>query len=157
MKNSIAGTYAHKLNGARRNMKKARFLSVVDEVLKLTVKRSRNRYADYVTFIDKGYAQVDTAQDAWYFGTWASPSDRRIVSYAEGDITIEDCESDKEFVTALQAFYDWNAEQGHFLRGPNWDPEKRTFEQGKPMAIDPGFNVELKQAFIDMGAGHFLH
>ena len=31
-----------------------------------------------------GYAQVDTKQDAWYYGTWANPETFTIVSYAEG-------------------------------------------------------------------------
>ena len=32
-----------------------------------------------------GWAQVDTSQDASYFGTWANPFERKTVSYCEGD------------------------------------------------------------------------
>ena len=33
----------------------------------------------------KGWAQVDTEQDASYFGTWANPFELKVVSYTEGD------------------------------------------------------------------------
>ncbi len=36
-----------------------------------------------------GFAQIDTRQDASYFGTWCSPERRMIVNYCEGDVTIQ--------------------------------------------------------------------
>jgi len=59
----------------------------------------------------KGFAQVDTSQDASYFGTWANPFSLRIVTYAEGDITIETAETDTEFATAIQGIDQWNRDQ----------------------------------------------
>ena len=35
---------------------------------------------------------MDTDQDAWYFGVWVHPITRRVVTYAEGDVTIVDPE-----------------------------------------------------------------
>ena len=50
----------------------------------------------------KGFAQVDTTQDAPYFGTWANPSSHRIVQYCEGDLSVYDCETPEEFVEWLE-------------------------------------------------------
>ena len=38
---------------------------------------------------ENGWAQVDTAQDASYFGTWANPTRLMIFSYCEGDTTLK--------------------------------------------------------------------
>ena len=38
----------------------------------------------------KGYSQADTDQDASYYGHWANPFDFKLVSYVEGDVTIEE-------------------------------------------------------------------
>ena len=56
----------------------------------------------------RGFAQVDTRQDASYFGTWANPETLRIVQYAEGDLTIQDAETPEEFtreIFRIKAFY----------------------------------------------------
>ena len=46
-----------------------------------------------------GFAQIDTRQDASYYGSWASPTRRTIVNFCEGDVTTTVCESDEEFVS----------------------------------------------------------
>ncbi len=38
---------------------------------------------------EKGWAQVDTAQDASYFGTWANPTGLTICSQCEDDTTLK--------------------------------------------------------------------
>lgn len=48
-----------------------------------------------------GWVQCDTYQDASYFGIWANLRDRKIVTYAEGDITRVECDDDAEFSTAM--------------------------------------------------------
>lgn len=35
----------------------------------------------------KGWIQFDTDQDAWYFGVWIHKEQKKIVTYAEGDVT----------------------------------------------------------------------
>ena len=45
---------------------------------------------------EKGWAQVDTAQDASYFGTWANPTRLMIFSYCEGDTTLREAGSPEE-------------------------------------------------------------
>ena len=64
-----------------------------------------------------GYAQIDTKQDASYFGNWCSPTARKIVSYCEGDVTVQTADTDAEFVAAIREMEAWNAEHG-------WGPMK---------------------------------
>ena len=49
----------------------------------------------------KGWAQLDTEQDAWYFGNWVNPSKMETMSYAEGDVTHKICETMEEFAGEL--------------------------------------------------------
>ena len=73
----------------------------------------------------KGFAQVDTSQDASYFGTWANPFTLQIVSYCEGDVTIQTADNEAEFLQEILNIRIWNEENGH-----------------KFLGIDPGFNEE---------------
>lgn len=87
-----------------------------------------------------GFAQVDTGQDASYFGTWANPFTLRTICYCEGDVTISDAENVAEFITEINTIKSWNDEQGHSFKG-----------------IDPGFNEDLKAEFVKIGLGDFLY
>jgi tRNA G10 N-methylase Trm11 len=61
----------------------------------------------------KGFAQLDTSEDASYYGNWVNFKDYKIVSYCEGDITIETCENKEEFKELLKKtvdFYKFNQE-----------------------------------------------
>lgn len=95
--------------------------------------------------VKNGYAQVDSGQDAWYYGTWANPTERKIVCYCEGDIDITECDTDEEFYGAMRRLVEWNIMHGFSLRN------------GKVIGIDPGFSNTLKQAFVDVGLGDLLH
>ncbi len=86
-----------------------------------------------------GWAQVDTAQDASWFGTWASPSERTILNFAEGDVTRTICETDEEFAAALGEINRWNREHGY-----------------GSVRIDSGFDPALKGAFKAVGLGDML-
>lgn len=87
-----------------------------------------------------GFAQIDTGQDASYFGIWANPTSLVIFSYAEGDTTKVECESPEEFATALRDMHEWNVKQG-------WGGAY----------IDPGFDPAMKTAFEQMGLAELLH
>jgi hypothetical protein len=87
-----------------------------------------------------GFAQVDTSQDASYFGTWCSPSRLMVVSYCEGDVTIKTAETPEEFAAELRAIDAWNVEHGH----------------GRAL-IDPGFGEDMKAAFVALGLADLLH
>lgn len=66
-----------------------------------------------------GYAQVDTRQDAPYFGTWLNPVTRTIVCYCEGDLTTTTCDTDEELRAEVERMKDY---YGDGFRGidPGW-------------------------------------
>ena len=56
----------------------------------------------------EGWKQYDTDQDAPYFGIWIHPEEFKVVTYAEGDVTIEeysDRESFREGIQKMNEFY----------------------------------------------------
>ena len=58
--------------------------------------------------LSKGWAQLDTREDASYFGNWAHPEKLQIVSFAEGDVCVVSCESSDEFraeIESMAVFY----------------------------------------------------
>ena len=90
--------------------------------------------------IKNAWAQVDTAQDASWFGTWASPAERTIVNFAEGDVTRTVCDTDAEFAATLREIDRWNRDHGY-----------------GPARIDPGFDPALKTAFAALGLIEMIH
>jgi hypothetical protein len=89
---------------------------------------------------EKGWAQVDTAQDASYFGTWANPTRLMIFSYCEGDTTLKEAASREEFAAELREIDAWNRAHGY-----------------GPARIDPGFDPAMKAAFEGLGLADILH
>ena len=83
----------------------------------------------------RGFAQVDTREDAWYYGTWANPDTLRVVQYAEGDLTIYECETPTEFVELMRDM----AENLPFI------------------GIDAMTNVPMEEAFTKLGLSDLLH
>ena len=88
----------------------------------------------------KGFAQLDTGQDASYFGMWANPFKRIIFSYIEGDCILEEAETEAEFVDAINKIKTFYDDSGYGFKG-----------------IDPGFNEELGAKFKEIGLGSLLH
>jgi hypothetical protein len=86
-----------------------------------------------------GFAQIDTSQDAHYFGTWASPDRLLIVCYCEGDINIKTADNKEEFIAELRALKAWNEENGYSF------------------GIDPGDDEALAAKFCGMGLSDLLH
>ena len=87
-----------------------------------------------------GWAQVDTALDASYFGTWANPTRLMIFSYCEGDTTLKAAASREEFAAELRETDAWNRVHGY-----------------GPARIDPGFDPVMKAAFEGLGLADMLH
>jgi hypothetical protein len=85
------------------------------------------------------WAQVDTAQDASWFGTWASHSERMILNFAEGDVTRTVWDTDEELAAALLDLDRWSRDHGY---GPAW--------------IDPRFDPTLKAVFEAVGLADML-
>lgn len=82
------------------------------------------------------WAQVDTDQDAWYYGNWANPVTRSIISFAEGDLTITRCDTAEEFCSELNLMAAWHATQGSYLR------------------IDP--KEKHQSLWLELGLGHLM-
>ena len=87
--------------------------------------------------ISRGYAQFDTREDAYYFGQWVNPTSRRLVTYAEGDVTVLVCDDDAEFVAQVR--------------------ERAAYHGDDFKGIDPGFSGPLRAAFAALGLSDLLH
>jgi hypothetical protein len=88
-----------------------------------------------------GFAQIDSGQDASYYGIWANPYTLEVVSYAEGDLDITKLPTISAFASYIREMKTWNDSAGY----------------GRNFGIDPGFNAKLKVAFVDAGLGDLLH
>jgi hypothetical protein len=91
-----------------------------------------------------GWAQIDTKQDASYYGTWANPLTLELQSYCEGDTTRTKCDTEVEFAAELKSCIEWNKEAGYWL------------------GIDPGWpgqaiTERITEAFTRMGFAEYLH
>lgn len=64
--------------------------------------RTRYHYDFGECLYSQNWAQVDTREDAPWFGIWANPVTLEVVSYCEGDETRLRCESVVEFVATLR-------------------------------------------------------
>jgi hypothetical protein len=80
----------------------------------------------------KGWAQLDTAQDASYYGNWVNPSERKTFSYCEGDTTLVECDTDEEFAAHVRESVKWHDEAGH-----------------GPARIDPGLGHDGVRAALE--------
>jgi len=49
----------------------------------------------------KGFAQIDTTDDASYFGNWVNFKSLELITYCEGDLTVIKCDDVKEFKEQL--------------------------------------------------------
>jgi len=100
-----------------------------------------NRYVyDFIKCTpSKGFAQIDSNQTAWYFGQWANPFDRIIVTYAEGDVIITTCDDDADFSREIRKMAEWGVEHEHGFK------------------IDPMLRPEIEERFKALGLGDLLH
>lgn len=101
---------------------------------------SRYQYDFGACTPDRGWAQLDTGQDASYYGTWINPTSRKILVYCEGDVILTSVDTDAELAGEVDSIRRWNLEQGHRFMG-----------------IDPGFNDGLRGATIAAGLAGFFH
>ena len=87
----------------------------------------------------KGWAQIDTGQDASYFGAWTNPATLQIVQFTEGDITRTQCVNQAQYCAELRSMKSWNDQQG-------WG-----------MKIDGMCRVEIVEQFRALGLADLLH
>lgn len=81
----------------------------------------------------KSWAQLDTNQDAPYYGTWACPIMREFICFAEGDETHIKLDTDEEFIKEINDWLSYMTESG-------WNPR-----------IDPGLKEEKIKAWEKLG------
>jgi len=63
----------------------------------------RSRYKwDFSLNWSDGWCQLDTAEDAWYYGNWVNLVTWEFMSYAEGDFEHTKAESLEEFLAELK-------------------------------------------------------
>jgi len=99
-----------------------------------------NRYAyDFGLCSTRGdWAQMDTAQDAPWFGQWANPFTRQILCYAEGDRTVFECSTDAEFASELERIAAFHRQNDQWKGIDTW-------------------SVRLRERFAAAGARHLVH
>lgn len=87
----------------------------------------------------KGWAQIDTADDASYYGNWAHPTQFKTVSFAEGDTCIKTADTADEFKRMIAEIVRFHERNG------SWK------------GIDPGLDKHSIQAWVDLGLETLLH
>ena len=87
-----------------------------------------------------GYAQVDTSQDAPYFGIWTNPTTLTTVQYIEGEVYHDIAESMEEYVDYIRKMKaDYDAMDVSFL------------------GIDPMLNDDIANRLKEIGLGDLIH
>ena len=87
--------------------------------------------------VSKGFAQLDTKNDAPYFGMWASVREKKIISFVEGDLYVTIADTIEEFCAEMRRTAEFY--------GSEW------------LGIDTGFNRELAPEYEEIGLGDLLH
>ena len=87
----------------------------------------------------KGWAQLDTRQDASYYGNWINPIPLELFSYCEGDTTHTQCSDADDFATAVRECVEWHRDNGYFI------------------GIDGMCSAEIIDAFTRAGLAEYLH
>ncbi len=126
----------------RRNELRSRLLDAVG--LKERVTRrdeffamaDRYRWDFKLCRFKDGWVQIDTTQDASYFGTWANRETFQIVQFCEGDLSTTTCADAEAFAAELAEFVRWAKESGYWV------------------GIDAGSRAA---EWYDAGFGEYLH
>lgn len=93
-----------------------------------------------------GWAQLDSRQDASYYGNWLNPVRREIFTYAEGDTTLTRCDTDAELLAELDEMNKWKAGSGYPV-----------YCNDRHIAIDPGLGDDLERACVAAGLRAYLY
>lgn len=99
----------------------------------------RYKYDFHYCYFKNGWAQLDTRQDASYYGNWINPLTRELFSYCEGDVTHIRCDDDADFAAEVLAFVNWHKEAGYFI------------------GIDGMCQPQIIEAFTGLGFRDLLH
>lgn len=107
------------------------------------IEDSRYRYDERVCSAAKGWAQLDSSQDASYYGQWVNPITLEIFCYCEGDLSHTECESEADFIAELTRTIEWN-KAGGYWKGidPGW-PDTASCDRIRSAFIVLGFRDAL--------------
>ena len=97
----------------------------------ITTRRDRYFFDTEKCTADKGWSQVDSQQDAWYFGQWANPFTLEYVTFAEGDVAESRAENDAEFISFVERVAQWHKDNdgdgfSRFGIDPGWPGKPHT-------------------------------
>lgn len=73
---------------------------------------SGNRYEIDALLCPAGWAQLDSPEDASWYGIWAHPKHRTVVSFCEGDITRAHADTDEEFCAEVRRHHRFHQQEG---------------------------------------------
>jgi hypothetical protein len=104
---------------------------------RLTEFADGDRYA-YDFGLCADFAQVNTSEDASWFGIWACPSRLVVFTFCEGDCSTVQCDTPAEFCDEIHRVRDFAERQGGFL------------------GVDPGTDAAKVQAWRALGLGELL-
>ena len=76
---------------------------------------STERYAFDFGLDRSQWAQFDTESDHWYFGIWTNKSERRTLSYVEGDIYFVQCADDESYDREVAAMCEFHQPSPEFI------------------------------------------
>jgi hypothetical protein len=96
----------------------------------------------YDSSLPRHFAQIDTCQDASYYGNWASAEALTLISYCEGDVTTTVCTTKEEFAAEVNKLKDFSNRMDYTFKG-----------------IDPGWihTDQILQPWRDCGLAHLIH
>jgi len=86
----------------------------------------------------RDFAQVNTSEDAAWFGIWACPSRLVVFTFCEGDCCTVQCESAAEFRDEMHRVRDFANRMGKFH------------------GVDPGTDAAKVQQWQALGLGELL-
>lgn len=104
---------------------------------------SRYKYDTGMCSASKGWAQLDSRQDAPYYGTWVNPITLEIFNYCEGDLTHTQCDDAADFSVELNKTIAWNQEAGYWIGiDPGW-PDTEACDRIRSAFVVLGFRDAL--------------
>lgn len=64
----------------------------------------------------KGWCQIDTTEDAPYYGNWFNAKELKATHYCEGDVTRVTCETEDELAEYIADWIKWSYDIGYNAR-----------------------------------------
>lgn len=61
-----------------------------------------DRYVFDARLLKEGWRQYDTTQDASYFGVWVHENEMKILTFAEGDVMLVECQTPESFAREIE-------------------------------------------------------